>query len=260
MSTVNPNSFDPKPVLGDGLWAANSARPAGGRNALIVTVGMAILAVGQMFYQAKNGAFSLDTARQTWRPVVQAAGAVPVWDLAQKVGYAVTTGALKGLAASSLLVALCAGPASCVIEYLYDMVTDEVTREMWKRDWSLMAKMFLKDLLLSATVGGIPNILWNVVFVLSLSTLLSVGCPPLAAIFLTAALVAVAVAGYNEKFGQKAMDAANAYIDTKTDLNQKYEKFRKEVSFDLFLERNETLMRERNKILTFRKLKATPAT
>ncbi len=207
------DNIEPRGIPGDALWAVNSAKPMMRNNTALVTASSAIVALGETIYHVTKENFSTTRLKKIWKPVAQNAAAVPVWDLAQKAGYSLTTGAAKGLVASSLLVGICAGPAAFLAGYIYELATDKTTREMWCQNSSLMGKKFIKDLGLSATIGAIPNAIWNVAFVLSLFSLLSLGCPPVAAVLLTAVIVALAVAYCNVQFGEKAMEVADSFIN-----------------------------------------------
>ncbi len=238
MAAATDKLFTAETMLGDATWVVNSSTAGALPNkaiagdALVVTAAVAIVAVGQTLSDVAQGKFSSDKMKETWKPVVQSAGSVPIWDLAQKAGYAATTGAVKGLAASSILVGVCASPVAFLIGYLYDLATDETTRAMWRQRPDLMGKKFLKDLLLSATVGAIPNVIWSLVSVLALFALLSAGCPPLAAILLTAALVAGIVAFSNVQFGEKLNKTVDDYVNQKIkeiwneDLNKEYDELK----------------------------------
>lgn len=238
MTTVITDNIELRSIPRDAGWVANSANPVVlpknpvKSDTLTVTALASIVAVGETIYHIAKEDFSKDRVKKIWKPVAQNAGAVPVWDLAQKLGYSLTTGVAKGLAASTLLVGICAGPAAFLAGYLYELATDEITREMWLQNSSLMAKKFVKDLALSATIGAIPNAIWNLVFVLSFFILLSVGCPPIAAVLLTAFLVSGIVAYSNVQFGEKAMEAADKKIQKILDqnLNEEYEKLREQIS------------------------------
>ena len=194
----------------DFFWTISSAAGQSVQTQTLVgTAPMVLLAIGETVDLGRKGKITSESLKNVWAPVAAASAAISMWDLGRMVGSTVGRGALL---TASAFAGVFEGFTQWSVKYLADVATNKVTQEMWRLDPALMTKQLVKELLLNTTIGAVPGAMWNIVFTLTLSSLIGAGCPPAAAFLLTAFLVSQVVLAGNFTCG-KAIDQASSSID-----------------------------------------------
>ena len=176
---------------------------------LVGSAPMAILAMGKTIDLGRKGKINPERLKEIWLPALANSAGIPMWNVGLMVGSTVGKGALL---TASVFAGVFEGFTQWSVKYLADVVTNKVTQEMWRQNPVLMTKLLAKELLLNTTIGMIPGAMWNIVFTLTLSALISAGCPPAAAFLLTAIVISQVALSSSFASG-KIIEKANPSID-----------------------------------------------
>jgi hypothetical protein len=198
---------------------------------------MLIFAFGETLYRKFKGEkLTPEELGPIWAPAIAASLAIPMWNIAQLVGTHIGTTSCQNPElwyGSSVTAGMIAVPFVGIFEgftqwsvkYLADVVTNPVTREMWRQNPNLMGKLLFKEFILNITIGAIPGAAWQVIFFFALPVLMA-ALTPVGGIIVTAILVAVTVMVMNY-LCTIVINDVSASIDRYTGWDHEVEKLRK---------------------------------